>query len=283
MKRQKAVISIAVTVMVMLLLFSFDAFGQEGAAPVTENDISISTESEGAAPAPVTENDTSIYTESIAALTKLFVLAVLIESALALIFNWRVFLEFFNKRAIKTIVMFVVSLTVVRTFDIDIVADLMKIYDPNSNPSNMMSTTLTALILAGGSSGVNNLFIALGFRSRRREQTPQPPKNEAWIAILIHRDSAATGEVLVQISEETSGGTAEHDSIAGSINARKKLRDLFFPNRNRFPSSGGYKVEAGKVYQISVSGKDESGNPQTALGETYSFAPRAIVDLDVTI
>ncbi|MCP4045317.1 MAG: hypothetical protein GY732_04930, partial [Gammaproteobacteria bacterium] len=185
--------------------------------------------------------------------------------------------------AIKTVVMFAVSFIVVKTFDIDIIAELMKVYDPNSNPGDVMSTVLTALILAGGSSGVNNLFIALGFRSRLREQAPLPPRTEAWIAILVHRDSATTGEVLVQISEEASGAVAQHDAIAGSVNARKKFKDLFFPNRDRFPTSGGYKVESGKVYRISVTGKDETGNEHTGLGETYSFAPRAIVDLDVKI
>ncbi|MCU7849371.1 MAG: hypothetical protein KZQ89_15560 [Candidatus Thiodiazotropha sp. (ex Lucinoma kastoroae)] len=267
MKSQKVQIQTVIVTLAIMLLFSLSAFGQVG----------------GAEPATIAEKDTNIYTESVAALTKLFVLAVLVESALSLIFNWRIFLEFFNKRAIKTVVMFVVSLTVVRTFDIDIVAELMKVYDPGSNPGDVMSTTLTALIVAGGSSGVNNLFIALGFRSRLRDQAPQPPRNEAWIAILVHRDSTATGEVLVQISEDTSGASAQHDSIAGSVNARKKLRDLFFPNRNRFPTSGGYKVESGKVYKISVSGKNESGAMHTGLGDTYSFAPRAIIDLDVKL
>ena len=267
MKSQKMQFQTVIVTVAVLLLFSLSAFGQ----------------AEGTDTAAVAEEGTNIYTASIAALTKLFVLAVLVESALSLIFNWRVFLEFFNKRAIKTVVMFAVSLVVVRTFNIDIVAQLMETYGQGATQGDAMSTILTALILAGGSSGVNNLFIALGFRSRLQEQAPQPPKTEAWIAILVHRDNAATGEVLVQISEEPSGTAAQHDSIAGSVNARKKFRDLFFPNRNRFPSSGGYKVKAGKVYKISVTGKDASGKEHTRLGDTYSFAPRAIVDLDVKL
>jgi hypothetical protein len=258
-----------------VLLFSFDVFAQA--------DTATAAQASPATVAQVAESGTSIYTASIAALTKLFVLAVLLESALSLIFNWRVFLEFFNRRAIKTVVMFFVSLTVVNTFDIDIVAELMKIYSEDSNPGDLMSTILTAMILAGGSSGVNNLFVALGFRSRLHEKTAQPPRNEAWVSVLVHRDSAATGEVLVQVSEESSGTDATYQAIAGSVNARKKLRDLFFPNRDRFPNSGGYKLEAGKVYKISVTGKDESGTLLTGLGDTYSFAPRAIVDLDVDL
>lgn len=250
-----------------LLLFSLGASGE---TTVTEV-------------AKIAQEGSNIYTESIAALTKLFVLAVLVESALALIFNWRVFLEYFNKRAIKTVVMFAVSLAVVTTFNIDIVEQLMATYGSSSDEGGIMSTVLTAMIVAGGSSGVNNLFIALGFRSRLKEQAPQPPRAEAWIAILVHRDSAASGEVLIQISEEASGVAAEHDSIAGSVNPRKRLKEMFFPNRNRFPTSGGYKVDAGKVYRISVTGKDETGNERSGLGDTYSFAPRAIVDLDVKL
>ena len=267
MKTQKLQTQNPLLILTLMMLCSFSAFAQQDATTTAQ----------------VAEAGTSIYTESVAALTKLFVLAVLIESALSLIFNWRVFLEFFNRRAIKTVVMFIVSLTVVRTFDIDIVAQLMKIYDEGSSPGDVMSTVLTAMILAGGSSGVNNLFMALGFRSRQTESAPELPSNEAWISVLVHRDNDATGEVLVQISEAASGTDATYDAIAGSVNARKKLRDLFFPNRNRFPNSGGYKVESGKVYTISVTGKDKSGSVLTGLGETYSFAPRAIVDLDAKL
>ena len=44
-----------------------------------------------------------------------------------------------------------------------------------------------------------------------------------------------------------------------------------------------YNLESGKVYRISVTGKDESGTPLTGLGDTYSFATRATVDLDVKL
>ena len=283
MKSRQLQIQNLMLILTLMLLFSFSAFAQTDAATAVQAGAEITTQVNASTPAQVAETGTSVYTASIAALTKLFVLAVLLESALSLIFNWRVFLEFFNRRAIKTVVMFVVSLIVVKTFDIDIVAELMKIYDPGSNPGDLMSTILTAMILAGGSSGVNNLFVALGFRSRSNEKTEQPPSKEAWISILVHPDSAATGEVLVQVSEETSGADATYEAIAGSVNTRKKFRDLFFPNQNRFPKSGGYKVESGKVYKISVTGKDESGTTLSGLGKTYSFAPRAIVDLDVKL
>src|SRR5262245_36833597 len=46
----------------------------------------------------------AIYKSSLAALTMLFVVAVLVESALNPIFNWRVFLTYFSSTGVKTII-----------------------------------------------------------------------------------------------------------------------------------------------------------------------------------
>jgi hypothetical protein len=54
--------------------------------------------------------DDSIYGKSGAALTMLFVIAVLLESAFAVIFEWRVFLAYFSVRGIKPIIMIAASL-----------------------------------------------------------------------------------------------------------------------------------------------------------------------------
>ena len=267
---------VLVPVLLVLLLISYAAIGQDSFAAVSQEG--------GVGTAKVAEEGTDIYTESIAALTKLFVLAVLVESALTLLFNWRVFLTFFNRKGWKTIIAFAVSLIVVKTFDIDIVERLMNVY--GSGPpqeGSVMTEILTAMILAGGSSAVNNIFIALGFRSRKQETAPQPPSNEAWIAIHVTADKASSKEKLVRVYQDSSATHAKHEAIAGSITRKNRLRDLFFPNPNRFPKSGGYTVEAGEIYRISVTGTDEQGNPVVAMDETYSFAPKAIVDFDVTL
>ncbi len=57
-----------------------------------------------------------VYTASAKALTMLFVTAVVLESAFAVIFNWRVFLAYFDTRGLKTIVMIVISTIVVFLF-----------------------------------------------------------------------------------------------------------------------------------------------------------------------
>jgi hypothetical protein len=50
---------------------------------------------------------------------------------------------------------------------------------------------------------------------------------------------------------------------------------------DRFPQNGGYVVAPNKAYVIKVEGYDQGGNAISALGGTYAFAERAIVDFEV--
>jgi hypothetical protein len=45
-----------------------------------------------------------VFQKSFAALTMLFVLAVLLENAFALLFNWRVFQAYFSARGVRTLI-----------------------------------------------------------------------------------------------------------------------------------------------------------------------------------
>src|SRR5262249_39952773 len=115
-------------------------------------------------PAPATPSD-AVYGESFKVLFFVFVLAVLIEQGLAVIFKWRPFLLLFAK-GVKSIVAVGFAWIFVDHFDLDITSKLANIYYPGSNYSiSPLGKFITALILAGGSSGVNNLLVALGFRS----------------------------------------------------------------------------------------------------------------------
>jgi len=235
-----------------------------------------------------------IYDKSLKALTILLVAAILIENALAVVFNWRVFLTYFSLRGVKTIVSFAVSYVVVLSFDIDVVGDLMSAYmTPEGatgtevpNLSSPVSRILTALILAGGSGGVNNLMVALGYRDRGRDEdvAPSAPPNKAWIAVWVKRDKVV-GPVRVHVTEVPAPDPAP-DAIAGTIGFRRpSLLELLMRNPNRFPANGGYEVEPGKVYRIDVVGLDRDGEPiPNPVGrEVYRFAPRAIADFEVSL
>lgn len=237
----------------------------------------------------------AIYETSLKALTILLVTAILIENALAVIFNWRVFLTYFSLRGVKTIVSFAVSYAVVLTFDIDVTGDLLGVYlAPDGvaaadipDRSNGFSKILTALILSGGSSGVNNLMISLGYRERGRDQVAaaMAPPDKAWIAVWIERSENLLGPVQVQITEAASP-TTDPGAIAGVVGARRpSLLGLLMRNPNRFPANGGYEVTPGKVYRIDIIGHDRDGKriPDPVSGKEYRFAPRAIVDFEARL
>lgn len=241
-----------------------------------------------------------IYTASAKALTMLFVTAVVLESAFAVIFNWRVFLAYFDTRGVKTIVMIVISAIVVFYFKLDVFASLLAAFsvpDPAASATSLqsqvketsdtLSKLITALVLAGGSSGVHNMMYALGFRSNRdTETTSKPDQSEAWVSVSVTRKNV-DGPVLVTIQKlDPAPDGISVTALAGSVSFRRPaLAELLMRNLNRFPQNGGYVVEPEKTYLIQATG-DKRGDKsarETSDARYFKFAPRAIVDLDIVL
>jgi len=136
----------------------------------------------------------------------LFLLAVVLESALAVIFSWRPFVETFNARAVRPLISFIVAYLFVETFNLDLMTSIVNSATNASLVPGLPGQVLTALVLAGGSAGVNNLLVALGFRQKRTPETatPKPPPTQAWIAIRLDRNQAV-GQVQVFLGTPTAG------------------------------------------------------------------------------
>lgn len=233
---------------------------------------------------------TEFYATSLRALVILFVMAVLIESALAVIFNWRLFLELFYGRGVKTLVMIAVSALVVWTFNIDVVQTMLVKFGFSGTNENAepLSRFLTALILAGGSAGVYQVFVALGYRQPRKPEDvqPKPKKEKAWISVKVLRKTA-TGCVYVRITE---AGPATQDSppqLAGVVAPTgfwATVKSVFLLDPDRFPKAGGFEVDSSKQYQIDVSARDlDGGALQADINGIYAFAPGAIIDFRTTL
>jgi hypothetical protein len=241
----------------------------------------------------LTLNNDHIYQASLAALTIAFVIAVLLENALAVIFNWRVFLAYFSLTGVKTIVMFVLALIVVRTFHLDVMASLIAAYTsppapaPALNPtSTVTSSVISALILAGGSSGVNKLMVALGFRKNAREEdvTPRPPADKVWVSVRVVKKKAVS-DVYIHLNEIGPKDANSPSPIVGEVGlGKKRLYGLLFRDSNRFPQNGGYAVLPDKVYALTITAKDSAGQPLTAMqNDTFVFAAGAIIDFEVVL
>jgi hypothetical protein len=227
-----------------------------------------------------------------------FVLALLLESGFALLFNWRLFLEFFDGKAWRSPIMLLGALMIVRTFDLDLMASLFDAY--SSRPADAPSTggwftsVLTAMILAGGSVGVNRILVGLGIRSQTRPETleAQPEPHEAWIAIRVRGVGAR--RVQVNVDEVTPPPGEEPPTTVGMVRPRniaQRLRELLFPSGSRVPPRGGRRVDPAKSYRITVvdpaAGRiyDALGNsvPTIASAPLFRFGARAIVDFEVTL
>ena len=254
-------------------------------------------------------NDPSLVGRAARLLFSMVVVAIILESAFAVLFNWRVFLEFFDGRGVRTILMFIGAYLVVDGFNQDYVASLFQLYLGSSETTQPASTlgtkVLTALVLAGGSASVNSLMAALNLRQNRsaEEVTPKPPPTKAWIALKVKLKEAT--EIVEVILQETTPPTAAATRLMGVIHPSHflvRLAKYFWRDVRRLPRSGGYVVDPHVEYTIVVRGRtkegqevfcDAQGRPVTPTApgsntyapvpRSYQFAPGAIVDFEVVL
>lgn len=230
-----------------------------------------------------------------------FVLALLLENAFALLFNWRVFQLFFAGRAWKTPIMFLASYLAVKVFNVDLMGGLVNAYNPNYDVSNNLITQLfTAMTLAGGSAGVNKIFIGLGFRSQLTANYPvKLGTSKAWLSVVVNHTISATSkpkQYVVSI-EEIKGDLPQDvlvmKDVAGIAGTPKpKLRDVFFGNRYRVPLlSGGMQIDSSKYYYIKIIDLS-NGDIYDIQGKrvdttnklnAYGFMAGSVLDLSVNI
>ncbi|MGO7050131.1 hypothetical protein ACCT08_34610 [Rhizobium johnstonii] len=226
----------------------------------------------------------------LAELLKVLLIAVLMEQAFAVIFNWRLYQEFFAGRAVKTLVMIGASLLFVLLSKYDPVSEIIAFAaeKPVDDSVTPLTTFLSALIFSGGSAGVNNLLVTLGFRQPSVEsKRPEPPTGMAWLSVrVIGTDQTAL--YTVELAESDQPATAP---LVSTLFRRKfwdRLRRVFSRDPMRFPPSGGYTVKSGKSYAITLAKIENGGTASEAIRTPVwswsgSFADRAIADFEVAV
>ncbi|MFC4821736.1 hypothetical protein [Dokdonella ginsengisoli] len=238
-----------------------------------------------------------VFGELLGELTGLFVVATVMESALSLLFQWRLYREFFNGHAVKTVVIVAIGYFVVVHFDYDIFDRIVRIARGASTVSESagdakISRFLSACVLAGGSAAVNQLFKALGLRSPvdPEQEKPKPPSDRAWVSVKVNR-KMAVGDIQIHIEKvgipNAGNGAPLSRGIAGIVGVRKnilkRLKEVFFADLDRLPPYGGIAVEAGPVYRIWVEGTLDDGSgipPRSVTNELYrgAFFGRSIIN-----
>lgn len=231
-------------------------------------------------PSPQPRIDADVYGEMFKILFAVFTIALVLESALAVIFNWRLFLVYFDSRGMKTIVSVVAGVLVAVLLRFDVIDRLYKaMFHGGEAGLQGFGYFLTGLILAGGSAGVNKILVGLGFRSLRTEEArlPRPKPTEAWLAVNLVREEAK-GPVQVFVTQD-SGGERLVGTISGSTVPRffAKLRT----NPMRYPPVAGFAVPADSL--VTVQLRDPVQDAVSEPWGPYRVAGGAIIDFELKV
>jgi hypothetical protein len=227
--------------------------------------------------------DPGVYGEMFKILFAVFTIAVVLESALALIFNWRLFLLYFDSRGAKTVVSAAAGILVAWSLGLDVIDRLYKAMFPGGNAGlGAFGYVLTGLVLAGGSAGVNNILKALGFRSLRDEEVrlPKPPTKQAWLAVRLNRKSAE-GPVQVFLTRDNGG-----ERLIGTITGRRAPTFLqpLRANPMRFPPLAGFAVPSDSLVTVQLRDPTlPAGQDASALWGPYRIGEGAIIDFELTL
>ncbi len=240
------------------------------------------------------------YEAAFKVLFTLFVLAVILELGLAVLFNWRYFLRWFDAAGLKTVITVLVAYWFVRALDLDIIARLVNVLWMSSYSSDFVSRLVSALVLAGGSATVNTLMVALGFRAVRTAESVQrkPAPTDAWLAVLVSKDKVERAEVGFETTRpapQPQQGAAVGPAPPLKYALLARLNKLwparfanapFIRNPGRFPGWGGYVLQPGTEYTVVIQGVTADGT--STVGNPvkrgpFTPAPGAIIDIHVTL
>jgi hypothetical protein len=108
-------------------------------------------------------------------LVKFLVLSVVFETAMTPIFNWRFFLKHFEGKGVKTPLTVGLAFLVFWSYNLDIVRDILRIWDETINLS-LGGQFITALLIAGGSDGFSDIY-KLGIRNPRTARQSRALQN----------------------------------------------------------------------------------------------------------
>ncbi len=249
-----------------------------------------------------------VWNASSGALLQLLAVVIVIESALAALFNWRVFRMAFNARALKTPVMFATGLLLVLATPYDPMRAILAAGGVPLAPAGTWTASfqetltrlLSAMIIAGGSQGIFQLLRKLGIRAPETASDEAAARalksDQAWISIRA-TGTAGPEPIQIGIEELTETYTGESDGLgyfydhagkpplAGTIDSRsvwQRAKAAFTADTRRFPSYGGRTVAAGKPYRITATWID-GDKPRSVGIFRGKFASRALIDLSVDV
>lgn len=269
----------AVVVAAALALPVAAALAQSDPAAVTASANNISGSAAGLPP--------DMYEASVQALTKLAVISIILEQALALIFDWKPFRETFDRKAVKPLVSFLFAGAIVHEFGLDVVSALIRAYGGDRESIGTVSKLVTALVLAGGSGGINRILQRLGVRTNLDQKDDSaPPPTMAFVSVVPMPKSAKSDIGCVTIVGIDSAG-ANHSlgTVPGASVGRDPTgwRAWFLQEKGRFPPDEGFAITPGQ-WSIRLDAVDSAGNgSSSAVWGPYQLDAGTRIDLTLKV
>lgn len=194
----------------------------------------------------------------------ILVLAILLETGLTTLFNWRIFIKNFEGKGVKTIVAVVSSFFFVNQFGIDAIAEILSAFKGEQLKHSIGGEILTAFIIAGGSKAVLTLFEKFGIRNPLdRQSRVNKLQSESHLRIKVRRDGTPINNNPISIYI---------DNIAvGSIDS----------GETELSNKKGIQVEPGGR-TISMSVRKNDGT-ELHFSKELAIAPGASAILDLVV
>lgn len=158
--------------------------------------------------------------------------------------------------------------------------------------SSLLTESVTAMILSGGSVGINRLLVNLQFRERTTKaetERSQLSNKQAYISVLVI-GSRQDSKYEVVVTELPDNSAILMTLRIIDPRSPGRFIEIMFPSSRRLPQSGGRLVSTEKSYCIGVKDLGDGNYYDTSgahreLAElpAMRFAPGAIVDFVVKI
>lgn len=197
----------------------------------------------------------------------IFVLSVLVETALKVFFRWRVWIRFLDARGIKIPIVITVSQIIVWSCNYDPISVMLEAVVKDFKPlGNNYAMVLTGLIVAGGSTAVVEMYKKLrlsdGGKSIEEKRENERDKRRFKLINVTIKEGDKKSPIQVILD----------DAIVGSI----------APGKNAFAKIAGYEISSGK-HTLKLSTYDKSAKPLLiTVAEAFAVAEGATATFSST-
>lgn len=178
-----------------------------------------------AANATTEPTNTELATKAGRALLKYLVLAIVLESAMTTLFQWRRYQKVAYRRGWKTPITVAVAYLILTAYpELDAFTDVLKAVGVENvgkgyhyDLGGFITRVLTAFLLAGGSAGFVKIYQSLGIRPPVQTDNDPDVIAQTTLRVRINRGTMVSGPVTLQLDEEAAVTAGANDWLFRNV------------------------------------------------------------------